>query len=63
MIDSYPTKWNYYDTLGRTLYEQKQRIRTKLQQQNQRYEIEMISEIGSGSSGMSNFAAPNGYYG
>lgn len=57
--DSYPTQWSYFDSLGASLAESKDRIRHRMEQSNLR-ELEMMhlnSTIDAVSS-----SAPDGYY-
>jgi hypothetical protein len=52
--DSYPQQWTYFDSLGASLMERKDRIRHRMEQSNLR-ELEMMSLTDAGS-------APQGYY-
>jgi PH domain len=52
--DSYPPKWKYYDSLGRSFMKSKERIQLKMEQHNL-HEMELI--------GLSGGPMPRGYYG
>jgi hypothetical protein len=52
--DSYPQQWTYFDSLGASLVERKDRIRHRMEQSNLR-ELEMMSLTDAGN-------APRGYY-
>lgn len=54
-VDSFPTSWIYFDNLGRSLCERKERIRSKVERSNLR-EIEMSSIVEGGP-------VPRGYFG
>lgn len=55
-VDSYPTQWNYYDRLGRSIVQRKDRIRKRMEEYR---ELELTSIVGGGDGG----PAPRGYYG
>jgi hypothetical protein len=52
--DSYPPLWDHFDTLGRSLAQSKQRIRKRIEQQNNN-DMELVNVSGG--------SLPRGYYG